>query len=49
VSTGDEVASRLRELGTQLGLDEMVVNTWTYDPAARRHSYTLLARAFQMV
>jgi luciferase family oxidoreductase group 1 len=48
VGTGDEVASRLRELGTQLGLDEIVINTWTYDPAARRHSYTLLAQAFQM-
>ena len=48
VGTGDEVASRLRELENQLGLDEIVVNTWTYDPAARRHSYTLLAQAFQM-
>jgi hypothetical protein len=26
----------------------MVINTWTYDPAARRHSYTLLAQAFQL-
>ena len=48
VGTGDEVGSRLRQLGTQLGLDEIVINTWTYDPAARRHSYTLLAQAFQM-
>ena len=48
VGTGDQVASRLRELGEQLGLDEIVVNTWTYDPAARRHSYTLLAQAFQL-
>jgi luciferase family oxidoreductase group 1 len=48
VGTGEQVASRLRELGKQLGLDEMVINTWTYDPAARRHSYTLLAQAFQL-
>jgi len=47
VGTGDQVASRLRQLGAQLGLDEIVINTWTYDPAARRHSYTLLAQAFQ--
>jgi len=45
--TGDQVASRLRQLGAQLGLDEIVINTWTYDPAARRHSYTLLAQAFR--
>ena len=48
VGTGDEVASRLRALGTQLGLDEIVINTWTFDPAARRHSYSLLAKAFQL-
>jgi luciferase family oxidoreductase group 1 len=48
VGTGEEVASRLRELGAQLGLDEIVINTWTYDPAARRHSYALLAKAFQL-
>ena len=48
VGTGAEVASRLRELRAQLGLEEIVINTWTYDPAARRHSYTLLAQAFQM-
>lgn len=47
VGTGEEVASRLRQLGAQLALDEIVINTWTYDPAARRHSYTLLAQAFQ--
>lgn len=48
VGTGAQVADRLRQLGAQLGLDEMVINTWTYDPAARRHSYTLLAQAFEL-
>ena len=48
VGTGEQVAARLRALGAELGLDEMVVNTWTYDPQARRHSYTLLAQAFQL-
>ena len=32
----------------QLELDEIVINTWTFDPAARRHSYTLLAKAFEL-
>lgn len=48
VGTGDEVAGRLRALGAQLELDEIVINTWTFDPAARRHSYTLLAKAFEL-
>jgi hypothetical protein len=25
-----------------------VINTWTHDPAVRRHSYALLAREFQL-
>jgi hypothetical protein len=33
-------------LGKRLELDEIVINTWTYDPAARCHSYELLAAAF---
>jgi alkanesulfonate monooxygenase SsuD/methylene tetrahydromethanopterin reductase-like flavin-dependent oxidoreductase (luciferase family) len=46
VGTAEQVAARLHALGAQLDLDEIVVNTWTHDPAARRHSYTLLAQAF---
>lgn len=46
VGTGDDVATRLRELATRLDLDELVVVTWTHDPAARHRSYELLARAF---
>jgi luciferase family oxidoreductase group 1 len=38
-----DVAGRLEALAQQLGLDEIVINTWTYDPAARRRSYELLA------
>jgi len=41
-----QVAGRLRELGERLELDEIAINTWTYDPDARRHSYALLAEAF---
>ena len=46
--TGEQVAAKIRELGTRFGLDEIVVNTWTHDPAARRRSYELLAHAFGM-
>jgi luciferase family oxidoreductase group 1 len=46
VGTGEQVAERIRAVAGELALDEVVVNTWTFDPAARRHSYTLLARAF---
>jgi luciferase family oxidoreductase group 1 len=44
--TADRVAERLRAEASRLGLDELVVVTWTHDPAARLHSTTLLARAF---
>ena len=46
VGTGAQVAVRLRELAASLELDELVVNTWTFDPAARHRSYELLAREF---
>ncbi|MGA2778382.1 MAG: LLM class flavin-dependent oxidoreductase [Steroidobacteraceae bacterium] len=46
VGTAPAVAERLRALARQLQLEEIVINTWTFDPAARRHSYALLAEAF---
>ena len=46
VGTGPEVAGRIRTLAAELGLAEIVVNTWAHDPAVRRHSYALLAREF---
>ena len=46
VGTPAQVADMLGALGARLGLDEMVINTWTFDPLARRHSYTLLAKEF---
>ncbi|MFO1320118.1 MAG: LLM class flavin-dependent oxidoreductase [Burkholderiales bacterium] len=46
VGTGDDVAERLQTLATRLSLDELVVVTWTYEPAPRHRSYELLARAF---
>ena len=46
VGTGAQVADQLRALGLALQLDEIVINTWAFEPAARRHSYALLAREF---
>jgi luciferase family oxidoreductase group 1 len=47
VGTGDAVAERLTQLAQHLELDELVVVTWTHDPAARHRSYELLASAFR--
>jgi len=41
-----QVAACLKELAKSLDLDELVVVTWTYDPAPRHRSYELLAQAF---
>jgi luciferase family oxidoreductase group 1 len=46
VGTGPQVAAALRALAARLELEEIVINTWTFDPLARRHSYALLAREF---
>ena len=46
VGTASEVAAQLRTLAADLGLGELVVNTWAHDPAVRRRSYALLAREF---
>jgi alkanesulfonate monooxygenase SsuD/methylene tetrahydromethanopterin reductase-like flavin-dependent oxidoreductase (luciferase family) len=45
VGTGEQVVERLRALAGELELDELVVITWTWDPAAQRRSYELLAAA----
>jgi len=44
--TADAVSTRLRDEARRLGLDELVIVTWTFDPAARARSYALLAEAF---
>jgi len=43
--TAAEVAGRIAELKTRVGVDEMAVVTWTHDEEARRRSYALLAEA----
>lgn len=48
VGEAGEVAARLRALAAELQLDELVINTWAFDPAVRRRSYALLAREFDL-
>jgi alkanesulfonate monooxygenase SsuD/methylene tetrahydromethanopterin reductase-like flavin-dependent oxidoreductase (luciferase family) len=48
VGSAQHVAGRLNELAKSLDLDELVVVTWTYDPAPRHRSYELLAQAFAL-
>jgi len=42
------VRDRILRLVEQFALDEVVINTWAHDPAARRTSYALLAEAFEL-
>ncbi|MEY2804020.1 MAG: Limonene 1,2-monooxygenase [Pseudomonadota bacterium] len=46
VGSASQVADKLQTLGEKLGVDEVVVITWTHDPQAQRRSYELLAREF---
>jgi luciferase family oxidoreductase group 1 len=46
--TASEVAGQLHELARRLELAEIVINTWTFDPEARRHSYALLAAELKL-
>ncbi len=46
VGTDLQVAARLRELQGKFELDEIVINTWTHEPAARHRSYELIAQEF---
>ena len=48
VGTADQVAGMLRALAERLQLGEIVINTWTFDPAARERSYELLAQALAL-
>jgi alkanesulfonate monooxygenase SsuD/methylene tetrahydromethanopterin reductase-like flavin-dependent oxidoreductase (luciferase family) len=45
VGTGEQVLERLRALAEALEIDELVVITWTWDPAAQRRSFERLAAA----
>lgn len=48
VGTPASVGAQLRALAAALALDELVVNTWAFEPAVRRRSYALLAREFNL-
>ena len=48
IGTGPEVATKIRTLAASLGLEHIVVNTWTHDPLVRHESYRLLAQAFNL-
>jgi luciferase family oxidoreductase group 1 len=45
VGDAGQVAAKLKDLAAAFGLDEIVINTWTHDPAARHRSYELIAQA----
>jgi luciferase family oxidoreductase group 1 len=47
VGTADAVAERLTQLAQHFALEEIVVVTWTHDPAPRHRSYELLASALR--
>lgn len=47
VGTAEQVAMRLTGLARHLDLEELVIVTWTHDPAPRHRSYELLAEAFR--
>ena len=48
VGTGEQVAEKLSALAQDFDLDELVIVTWTYDPAPRHRSYQLLSEAFSL-
>ncbi len=48
VGTAAQVGARLRQLAEHLQLDELVLVTWTFDPAPRRRSFELLAAEFAL-
>lgn len=48
VGDPDHVVRRLEEFVAGLDLDELIVTTYTFDPAMRRRSFDLLARAWGM-
>ena len=46
VGSASTVREKMQALARSLDLDHLVVNTWAHEPAVRRHSYALIARAF---
>jgi len=46
IGSAATVGRKLRQLAARLMVDELVVITWTHDPAAQMRSYELLAQEF---
>jgi alkanesulfonate monooxygenase SsuD/methylene tetrahydromethanopterin reductase-like flavin-dependent oxidoreductase (luciferase family) len=46
VGNPTQAADKLRALANQLELDELVVCSWTHDPAAQLRSFELMAGQF---
>jgi luciferase family oxidoreductase group 1 len=48
IGSAATVGRKLRQLAARLAVDELVVITWTHDPAAQMRSYELLAQEFAL-
>ncbi len=48
IGSAATVGAKLRQLAARLEVDELVVITWTHDPAAQMRSYELLAEEFAL-
>jgi luciferase family oxidoreductase group 1 len=48
VGSASQVADKLRQLAQRLQIDEVVIITWTHEPAAQARSYELLAKEFSL-
>lgn len=48
IGDAGQVSAKLREIAEAYEIDEVVVLTWAFDPAAQRRSYELLAKEFNL-
>ena len=48
IGSAATLGHKLRQLAARLQVDELVVITWTHDPAAQMRSYELLAQEFAL-
>lgn len=44
IGTADQVHEKIKNLSNKFGIDEIVINTWTYDFAVKYNSYRLLSK-----
>jgi alkanesulfonate monooxygenase SsuD/methylene tetrahydromethanopterin reductase-like flavin-dependent oxidoreductase (luciferase family) len=48
IGSAATLGHKLRQLAARLQVDELVLITWTHDPAAQMRSYELLAQEFAL-